>query len=83
MGLNPTGLPFPSSATEASSLKVNCCSFSRALHLLSWMSPDYNECHILPVTQSYGRNFLSVFIIAVILSLSLLEGLDWVSSDPH
>lgn len=83
MELNPAGFPFPSSPTEASSLKVNGSSFSRALHLLSWMTPNYNECHILPDTQSYGRNFLSVFIIAVILSLSLLEGLDWVSSDPH
>lgn len=42
MELNPAGLPFPFSATEASSLKVNC-SFSRALNLLSWIAPNDNE----------------------------------------
>lgn len=82
MELNPVGLPFPPSATEASSLKVNCCSFSRTLYFLSWIAPNYNECHILPVIQSHRRNFLSAFIIVVILSLSLLEGFDCVSSDP-
>lgn len=83
MELNPVGLPFPSSATEAGSLKVNGCSFSGALHLLSWMAPNYNECHILSVLQPCGRDFLSAFIIVVILSLSLLEGLDRASGDPE
>lgn len=82
MELNPLSLPFPPSATVVSSLKVNCCSFSRALNFLSWIDPNGNECHIFPVIQSYGRIFLSAFIIVVILSLSLLEGLDYVSSKP-
>ena len=61
--LNYYRLPFPSSASEGSyrSLNVNCCSFSRDLHLLSWIPQRVMNLkrHFLPLVQFYGRIFLS------------------------